>query len=99
MCPLYLAPYLGQVLLAELSTAHVQAMFTAHQEFGSPVSAATLTRIRATLRAALNGAIRRQVGGGGHDDVVAVWWPQLPGSVRAMVVVVVVGSGSTATVP
>jgi hypothetical protein len=26
---LYLAPYLGQVLLAELSAAHVQAMFTA----------------------------------------------------------------------
>jgi hypothetical protein len=28
---LYLAPYLGQVLLAELSAAHVQAMFTAKQ--------------------------------------------------------------------
>jgi integrase len=59
---LYLAPYLGQVLLAELSAAHVQAMFTAiirqHQEIGSPVSAATLNRIRATLRAALNAAIR-----------------------------------------
>ncbi|HUZ34729.1 MAG TPA: hypothetical protein VMV17_00205 [Streptosporangiaceae bacterium] len=60
---LYLAPYLGQVLLAELSAAHVQAMFTAitrqHQALGSPVSAATLNRIRATLRAALNAAIRR----------------------------------------
>ena len=60
---LYLAPYLGQVLLAELSAAHVQAMFTAiirqHQAFGSPVSAATLSRIRATLRAALNAAVRR----------------------------------------
>jgi integrase len=60
---LYLAPYLGQVLLAELSVAHVQAMFTAiirqHQAFGTPVSAATLARIRATLRAALNAAIRR----------------------------------------
>jgi hypothetical protein len=30
----------------------------------------------------------RQVGGGGHGDVVAVWWPQVPGSVRAMVVAV-----------
>ncbi len=43
---LYLAPYLGQILLAELSAAHVQAMFTAitrqHQALGSPVSAATL---------------------------------------------------------
>jgi integrase len=60
---LYLAPYLGQVLLAELSAAHVQAMFSAiirqHQAFGTPVSAATLARIRATLRAALNAAIRR----------------------------------------
>lgn len=60
---LYLAPYLGQVLLAELSVGHVQAMFTAitrhHQELGSPVSAAALHRIRATLRAALNAAIRR----------------------------------------
>src|SRR6266536_4662484 len=60
---LYLAPYLGQVLLAELSAGQVQAMFTAitrqHQELGSPVTAATLNRIRATLRAALNAAIRR----------------------------------------
>ena len=59
---LYLAPYLGQVLLADLSTAHVQAMFTAitrhHQAIGSPLTPATLSRIRATLRAALNTAIR-----------------------------------------
>jgi integrase len=60
---LYLAPYLGQVLLAELTAAHVQAMFTAiirhHHALGTPISAATLNRIRATLRAALNAAIRR----------------------------------------
>src|SRR6266704_5420710 len=60
---LYLAPYLGEVLLGELSVAQVQAMFAAiirqHQALGTPVSAATLTRIRATLRAALNAAIRR----------------------------------------
>jgi hypothetical protein len=59
---LYLEPYLGRVLLAELSAAHVQAMFTAvirqHQAAGSPVTAATLHRIRATLRAALNAASR-----------------------------------------
>jgi len=59
---LYLAPYLGQVLLADLTTAQVQAMFAAiirhHDALGIPVSAATLTRIRATLRAALNAAIR-----------------------------------------
>jgi hypothetical protein len=61
----YLVPYLGPVLLAELSAAHVQAMFTAitrqHQALGSPVSAATLNRIRATLRAALNAAIRQEL--------------------------------------
>jgi len=51
------------VLLAELSVAQVQAMFVAiirqHHALGTPVSAATLTRIRATPRAALNAAIRR----------------------------------------
>ncbi len=60
---LYLGPYLGEALLAELSVVQVQAMFAAiirqHQALGTPVSAATLTRIRATLRAALNAAIRR----------------------------------------
>lgn len=60
---LYLGPYLGDVLLTELTTAQVQAMFTAiirqHQALGTSVSAAALTRIRATLRAALNAAIRR----------------------------------------
>jgi integrase len=60
---LYLAPYLGEVLLAELTAAQVQAMFTAiirhHHAMGTPISAATLARIRATLRAALNAAIRR----------------------------------------
>jgi integrase len=51
------------VLLTELTVGQVQAMFTAiirqHQALGTPVSAATLSRIRATLRAALNAAIRR----------------------------------------
>jgi len=60
---LYLGPYLGEVLLAELTTGHVQAMVAAiirqHHALGTPVSAATLTRIRATLRAALNAAIHR----------------------------------------
>jgi hypothetical protein len=59
----YLGPYLREVLLAELTTAHLQAMIAAvirrHHAPGTPVSAATLTRIRATLRAALNAAIRR----------------------------------------
>jgi len=54
---LYLGPYLGEVLLTELTAGQVQAMFTAiirqHQALGTPVSAAALTRIRATLNAAI----------------------------------------------
>jgi hypothetical protein len=30
----------------------------------------------------------RQAGGRGHGDVIAVWWAQVPGPVRAMVVIV-----------
>jgi integrase len=60
---LYLVPYLGRVLLAELSAAQVQAMFAAiirrHDEEGRPVTPSTLSRIRATLRAALNAAVRQ----------------------------------------
>ena len=59
---LYLRPCLGHILLADLTAQHVQAMFTfiarQHEPEGSPVTAATLARIRATLRAALNAAIR-----------------------------------------
>jgi hypothetical protein len=59
---LYLAPCLGQILLADLSAAHVQAMFTAisrqHAAAGTSISPATLARVKATLRAALNAAIR-----------------------------------------
>jgi Phage integrase, N-terminal SAM-like domain len=58
----YLDPYLGQILLADLKTAHFHAMFTATARqsaaAGQPVTAATLVRIRATLRAALNAAVR-----------------------------------------
>jgi integrase len=59
---LYLVPHLGRVLLAELTSRQVQAMFTAvarqHAAAGRPVTAATLTRVKATLRAALNAAVR-----------------------------------------
>jgi hypothetical protein len=48
---LYLAPYLGQILLADLAAAHVQAMFTAiarqHEAAGRPVTTATLVRVNA----------------------------------------------------
>ncbi|GLY67242.1 site-specific integrase [Amycolatopsis taiwanensis] len=59
----YLIPYLGATLLRELTNARVQAMFTAlirtQGAAGRPLSAGTLQRIHATLRAALNAAVRR----------------------------------------
>ncbi len=58
----YLSPLLGHLLLAEVSVAHVEKMFQVitreHQAAGRRLSAATLDRIRATLRAALNAALR-----------------------------------------
>ena len=58
----YLVPYLGGIPLAALTPGDVQAMFSAvirdETVLGRPVSAATLHRIHATLRAALNGAVR-----------------------------------------
>ncbi|MBC6461491.1 tyrosine-type recombinase/integrase [Actinomadura sp. HBU206391] len=59
---LYLEPQLGQLLLGELSVTQVQEMFTAiayeHEKAGRPIRAATLNRVRATLRSALNAAVR-----------------------------------------
>jgi integrase len=73
----YLTPYLGSIPLAALTAADVQAMFTAvtrdETALGRPVSAATLHRIHATLRAALNGAVRA-----GLIDVNPGRWPELP---------------------
>jgi len=58
----YLVPYLGGIPLAALTQGDVQDMFTAiardERALGRPVGAATLKRIHATLRAALNGAVR-----------------------------------------
>ncbi|TDC63555.1 site-specific integrase [Actinomadura sp. GC306] len=58
----YLDPLLGHLLLAEVSVAHVEEMFQVitreHKNAGRRLSAATLDRIRATLRAALNAALR-----------------------------------------
>jgi hypothetical protein len=58
----YLTPLLGHLLLAELAVAHVEEMFQIitreHKEAGRRLKAATLDRIRATLRAALNAALR-----------------------------------------
>ena len=80
----YLVPYLGGIPLAELSPADVQAMFAAiirgDAALGRPVSAATLRRIHATLRAALNGAVRAgssaPIPAGGRSC------PRRPGPVR-----------------
>jgi integrase len=59
----YLVPYLGRVVLAELSVVHLRMMFAAiarqHGARGVPLTAGTLNRIRATLRTALNTAIRQ----------------------------------------
>ena len=61
----YLIPYLGRHLLAQLTVRHVQAMFTPIATHptrgGQPVTAATLQRIRATLRRALNAAVQEQL--------------------------------------
>jgi len=58
----YLLPYLGKIRLADLTSRHVAAMFVtitaSPYRRGQPYSPGTLQRIRATLRAALNGAIR-----------------------------------------
>jgi integrase len=77
----YLIPYLGGISLAELSSADVQAMFTAiirgDAALGRPVSAATLRRIHATLRAALNAAVRT-----GLIAANPGRWPELPAAAR-----------------
>jgi hypothetical protein len=77
----YLVPYLGGIPLAALTPGDVQAMFTAvirdETVLGRPVSAATLHRIHATLRAALNGAVRA-----GLIGVNPGRFPELPRAVR-----------------
>jgi len=77
----YLVPYLGEIQLAALTAGDVQAMFTAiardETALGHPVSAATLHRIHATLRAALNAAVRA-----GLIDVNPGRWPELPRAAR-----------------
>jgi integrase len=77
----YLVPYLGGIPLAALTSGDVQAMFTAvirdETVLGRPVSAATLHRIHATLRAALNAAVRA-----GLIRVNPGRFPELPRAVR-----------------
>jgi hypothetical protein len=58
----YLIPHLGRCPLASLRAGHIEAMFTAiaaqRTKSGTLMAAVTLQRIRATLRRALNMAIR-----------------------------------------
>jgi integrase len=83
---LYLAPCLGQILLADLSPAHVQAMFTAitrqHEAMSRPVTTGTLVRVKATLRTALNAAILA-----GHITTNAASRAELPTARRPKAVV------------
>lgn len=76
----YFIPHVGPVLLAELSRSRVQAMFTqiavTDGMAGRPVKAATLHRIHATLRVALNEALR--VGLIAANPAVGVELPSAP---------------------
>jgi len=58
----YLIPHLGRIRLADLSTRDIAAMFAKVEQVpsrrGTPLAAGSLQRMRATLRAALNAAIR-----------------------------------------
>jgi integrase len=60
----YLIPYLGSVPLRELTIGQVQQMFTTVARNGAisgkAITPATMARIHATLRAALNAAVREQ---------------------------------------
>ena len=55
---LYLSPHLGELLLGESTVEHLREIFAAivldHQQAGCPIRQATLNRIRATVRSALN---------------------------------------------
>jgi hypothetical protein len=60
----YLTPNLGHILLRELTTAQVQRMFTVllrrGMVCGRDMTPTTMARIHATLRAALNAAVRER---------------------------------------
>ena len=61
----YLQPHLGAIPLRDLDTRHLQRMFTlilgGRTASGRPVTAATLKRVHATIRAALNAAVRERL--------------------------------------
>lgn len=61
---LYLLPALGDIVLRELTPRHISGLFreleTAQDDRPRPMSAATMRRVYATLRSALNAAVRQQ---------------------------------------
>jgi len=57
---LHLVPHLGQVLLAELDVTHLDRAFTAERRQDG-VTVATAHRVLATLRSALNTAVREKL--------------------------------------
>ncbi|MFD0632381.1 tyrosine-type recombinase/integrase [Catenulispora yoronensis] len=65
ICANHLVPYLGAVPLATLGTRQVEAMLAGVRRhsavWGRPVTDATVQRIHATLRTALNAAVREQL--------------------------------------
>jgi hypothetical protein len=81
----YLDPHLGGVPLRELSIGDVQRMFASIMRCGAsgrPVTPATLHRIHATLRAALNAAVRAR-----HVDDNPARYVELPQARRPHAVV------------
>jgi integrase len=62
---LYLVPYLGRVPLRDLQPGHVRAMFVAiaaeHERRGRTWTPSSRQRLRATLRTALNAAMRERL--------------------------------------
>jgi integrase len=62
---LYLVPYLGRIPLRELQPHHVRTMFVAitaeHERRGRTWTPSSRQRLRATLRTALNAAIRERL--------------------------------------
>jgi len=61
----YLSPGIGRIPLAELTTGHIQRLFDALSvrlnRYAEPLTPGTLQRVRATLRRALNVAVREHM--------------------------------------
>lgn len=59
---LYLVPHLGQLKLRSLSASHIDAMVSAiTSDVKKHLSSTTIRRIHATMRSAMNAAVRRQL--------------------------------------